>query len=67
MDIYLRISTGELWQKRLMVAGLRKVFEIGRVFRNEGMSHEHAQDYTAIEFYEAFKDYEAGMEMVMDL
>lgn len=67
MDIYLRISTGELWQKRLMVAGLPKVFEIGRVFRNEGMSHEHAQDYTAIEFYEAFKDYEAGMEMVMDL
>src|SRR3989338_10796916 len=67
MDVYLRISAGELWQKRLMIAGLPHVFEIGRIFRNEGMSHEHAQDYTQIEFYEAYKDYEAGMEMVEDL
>ncbi|MDP2655697.1 MAG: lysine--tRNA ligase, partial [bacterium] len=67
MDVYLRISAGELWQKRLMVAGLPKTFEIGRIFRNEGMSSEHAQDYTQIEFYEAFKDYEAGMEMVEEL
>jgi len=67
MSVYLRISVGELWQKRLMVAGLPKVFEIGRVFRNEGMSAEHAQDYTAMEFYEAFKDYEAGKEMITDL
>src|SRR3989338_4214000 len=67
MDVYLRISAGELWQKRLMVAGLSKVFEIGRIFRNEGMSAEHAQDYTQVEFYEAFKDYEAGMEMITDL
>lgn len=67
MDVYLRISAGELWQKRLIVAGLPKVFEIGRIFRNEGMSAEHAQDYTQIEFYEAFKDYEAGMAMITDL
>ena len=67
LDVYLRISVGELWQKRLMIAGLPKTFEIGRVFRNEGMSAEHAQDYTAFEFYEAFKDYESGMEMVTDL
>ncbi len=67
MDVYLRISAGELWQKRLMIAGLPKTFEIGRIFRNEGMSAEHAQDYTQIEFYEAFKDYEAGMEMIADL
>ncbi len=67
IDVYLRISVGELWQKRLIVAGLPKVFEIGRVFRNEGMSAEHAQDYTAFEFYEAFKDYQVGMEMVTDL
>lgn len=67
MDVYLRISAGELWQKRLMVAGLPKTFEIGRIFRNEGMSSEHAQDYTQMEFYEAFKDYEAGMEMIIDL
>ena len=67
IDVYLRISAGELWQKRLMVAGLPKTFEIGRIFRNEGMSAEHAQDYTAIEFYEAFKEYEAGMEMIIEL
>src|SRR3989338_924384 len=67
MDVYLRISAGELWQKRLLIAGLPKIFEIGRIFRNEGMSAEHAQDYTQVEFYEAFKDYEAGMEMITDL
>lgn len=67
MDVYLRISAGELWQKRLLVAGLPKTFEIGRIFRNEGMSFEHAQDYTQVEFYEAFKDYEAGMAMITDL
>jgi lysyl-tRNA synthetase class 2 len=67
IDVYLRISAGELWQKRLMVAGLPKVFEIGRIFRNEGMSAEHAQDYTQMEFYESFKDYRAGMEMIKEL
>src|SRR5450756_1319706 len=67
MDVYLRISAGELWQKRLMIAGLPKTFEIGRIFRNEGMSAEHAQDYTQVELYEAFKDYESGMEMITDL
>lgn len=67
LDVYLRISAGELWQKRLLVAGFPRVFEIGRVFRNEGMSSEHLQDYTQIELYEAFKDYEAGKEMVADL
>jgi len=67
IDVYLRISAGELWQKRLMIAGLPKVFEIGRIFRNEGMSFEHAQDYTQVEFYEAFKDYEEGMNMITEL
>src|SRR3989338_4011721 len=67
MDVYLRISAGELWQKRLMVAGLPKVFEIGRIFRNEGMSHEHAQDYTQMEFYWAYADYVMGMELIEDL
>ena len=67
IDVYLRISAGELWQKRLMVAGLPKVFEIGRIFRNEGMSAEHAQDYTQLEFYEAYKDYRQGMDMIRDL
>ncbi|MEA2701952.1 MAG: lysyl-tRNA synthetase, class [Candidatus Parcubacteria bacterium] len=67
IDVYLRISAGELWQKRLMVAGLPKVFEIGRIFRNEGMSFEHLQDYTQLEYYQAFSDYEKGMEMITDL
>lgn len=67
MDVYLRISAGELWQKRLMVAGLPKTFEIGRIFRNEGMSHEHLQDYTQLEFYEAYSDYRAGMDMIKTL
>lgn len=64
MDVYLRISCGELWQKRLMVAGLEKTFEIGRIFRNEGMSHEHLQDYTQMELYWAYTDYEEGMIFV---
>ena len=67
IDVYLRISAGELWQKRLMVAGLPKTFEIGRVFRNEGMSAEHAQDYTQLEFYWAYADYLRGMELVEEL
>lgn len=67
LPVYLRISAGELWQKRLMVAGLPKVFEIGRIFRNEGMSYEHAQDYTQMEFYESFKDYREGMQMITEL
>ena len=67
IDVYLRISAGELWQKELMVAGIPKTFEIGRIFRNEGISPEHLQDYTQLEFYEAYKDYREGMEMVKDL
>src|SRR3989344_1863882 len=64
MDVFLRISCGELWQKRLMVAGYNKVFEIGRIFRNEGVSPEHAQDYTQLEFYWAYANYEDGMKFV---
>jgi lysyl-tRNA synthetase, class II len=63
-DVYLRISMGELWQKRLMVAGLEKTFEIGRQFRNEGMDAEHLQDYTQLEFYQAYADYRDGMKLV---
>lgn len=64
IDVYLRISAGELWQKELMVAGFPKTFEIGRIFRNEGISHEHLQDYTQMEFYWAYADYKKGMELV---
>ena len=64
MDVYLRISTGELWQKRLMVAGFEKTFEIGRQFRNEGMSREHLQDYTQMECYMAYADYKDMMALM---
>lgn len=64
IDVYLRISMGELWQKKLMVAGYDKTFEIGRQFRNEGMDMEHLQDYTQMEFYWAYADYEDGMKLV---
>ncbi len=67
IDVFLRISVGELWQKKLMVAGLPKTFEIGRIFRNEGMSHEHAQDFTSFEFYEAYQDSKNGIPMLIDL
>ncbi|MBD3244773.1 MAG: lysine--tRNA ligase [Candidatus Moranbacteria bacterium] len=67
MDVYLRISMGELWQKRLMVAGLEKTFEIGRQFRNEGIDLEHLQDYTQMEFYWAYADYQKGMELIKEL
>ncbi len=67
IDVYLRISTGELWQKKLMVAGFEKTFEIGRQFRNEGMDAEHLQDYTQIEFYQAYADYEDGMKLVEEM
>jgi len=67
MDVYLRISMGELWQKKLMVAGFQKTFEIGRQFRNEGMDSEHLQDYTQMEFYWAYADCEQGMKLVEEM
>jgi lysyl-tRNA synthetase class 2 len=67
IDVYLRISMGELWQKRLMVAGLEKTFEIGRQFRNEGMDSEHLQDYTQMEFYWAYQNFEEGMKLTEEL
>jgi lysyl-tRNA synthetase class 2 len=64
LDVYLRISMGELWQKRLMVGGFEKTFEIGRQFRNEGMSREHLQDYSQMECYWAYANYEDMMNLV---
>lgn len=60
-DFYLRISL-ELPLKRLLVGGFEKVFEIGRVFRNEGMDREHLQEFDHIEFYWAYSDLEKGMK-----
>lgn len=67
IDLYLRISMGELWQKRLMVGGFEKTFEIGRQFRNEGISREHLQDYTQMEFYWAYANYENSMALVEEM
>src|SRR3989344_7299585 len=67
IDLYLRISMGELWQKRLMVAGFEKTFEIGRQFRNEGISREHLQDYSQMEFYWAYANYDDSMKLVEDM
>jgi len=61
-DFYLRISL-ELPLKKLLVAGYEKVFEIGRVFRNEGIDREHLQDYTQLEFYWAYHDYNDLMKL----
>jgi lysyl-tRNA synthetase class 2 len=65
-DVYLRISP-ELWLKRLMIAGFSKVFEIGRIFRNEGVDAEHLQDYTHTEFYWAYADYHDGMKLIEEM
>lgn len=67
IDVYLRISAGELWQKELLVAGFPKVFELGRIFRNEGQSREHLQDYMQLETYEAYSDLQKGGDFVKEL
>ncbi len=66
VDLYLRISL-ELPLKRLIVGGYEKVFEIGRIFRNEGIDDEHLQDYTQLEFYWAYADYNDLMKMVREM
>lgn len=65
-DFYLRISL-ELSLKKLLVGGLDKVFEIGRIFRNEGMDREHLQDYAQLEFYWAYSDYNLLMKFIEKL
>lgn len=67
LDVYLRISVGELWQKRLMAAGLERTYEIGRVYRNEGSSPEHLQEFTNCEFYASYLSFSAGQKMVTEL
>jgi lysyl-tRNA synthetase, class II len=67
LDVFLRISVGELWQKRLMAAGFEKTFEIGRAYRNEGSSPNHLQEFTNMEFYWAYANYEDGMKLAQEL
>ena len=66
MDLYLRIAP-ELYLKRLTVGGLEKVFEINRNFRNEGISTQHNPEFTMMEFYEAYADYQALMPMTEEM
>src|SRR6058998_1223867 len=66
MDLYLRIAP-ELYLKRLTVGGLEKVFEINRNFRNEGISTQHNPEFTMLEFYEAYADYQALMRMTEEM
>ena len=66
IDMYLRIAT-ELHLKRLIVGGLEKVYEIGRIFRNEGMDIKHNPEFTTIELYEAFTDYHGMMNITEDM
>ncbi len=66
MDLYMRVAP-ELYLKRLMVGGMRKVFEINRNFRNEGVDRSHNPEFTAMEAYEAYGDYMTMLEMVESL
>ena len=66
IDMYLRIAT-ELYLKRLIVAGFEKVYEMGRNFRNEGMDIRHNPEFTCIELYEAYSDYNDMMEITENL
>ncbi len=66
IDLYLRIAP-ELYLKRLIVGGFEKVYEINRNFRNEGISSEHNPEFTMLEFYQAYSDYNDMMEMTEEL
>ncbi|MDO8655285.1 MAG: lysine--tRNA ligase [bacterium] len=66
MDMYLRIAP-ELYLKRLIVGGFEKVYEIGRVFRNEGVDRSHNPDFTMLEFYQAYADYKDVMKLTEKL
>jgi lysyl-tRNA synthetase class 2 len=66
LDLFLRIAP-ELYLKRLTVGGFEKVFEIARVFRNEGVSTRHNPEFTMLELYEAYADYEDAMRLVEEL
>ncbi len=66
MPMYLRIET-ELYLKRLIVGGLNKVYEVGRIFRNEGMDTSHNPEFTTVELYQAYTDYHGMMDLVEEL
>src|SRR3954454_5746958 len=65
-DLYLRVAT-ELYLKRLVVGGLERVYELGKDFRNEGVSHKHNPEFTMLEWYESYADYEDGARLLEEL
>ena len=65
-DFYLRIAT-ELYLKRLIVGGLERVYELGKDFRNEGVSYKHQPEFTMLEWYEAYADYRDTMARIEEL
>lgn len=66
IDMYLRIET-ELYLKRLIVGGFEKVYEVGRIFRNEGMDTSHNPEFTTIEMYQSYTDYLGMMDLIEDM
>ncbi len=66
LDMYLRIET-ELYLKRLIVGGFDKVYEVGRIFRNEGMDKSHNPEFTTVEMYQAYSDYFDMMDLIEDM
>ncbi|MBI4975680.1 lysine--tRNA ligase [Candidatus Peregrinibacteria bacterium] len=62
IDVYLRIAAGELWQKMAIVGGFEKTFEVAKCFRNEGIDPSHLQEFSMVEHYAAFWDYEDNMK-----
>ncbi|MEE1199896.1 MAG: lysine--tRNA ligase [Christensenellales bacterium] len=66
IDMFLRIET-ELHLKRLIVGGMEKVYEVGRIFRNEGMDSSHNPEFTSIELYEAYTDFHGMMDLIEEL
>ena len=66
MDMVLRIET-ELYLKRLVVGGMNKVYEVGRIFRNEGMDTKHNPEFTSIELYQAYTDFHGMMDLVEEM
>lgn len=67
IDLYLRISVGELWQKMALIGGFEKTFELGRVFRNEGIDPSHLQEFTAVEHYVAYWNYKDNMKFTEEM
>lgn len=66
MDMYLRIET-ELYLKRLIVGGIDRVYEVGRIFRNEGMDTSHNPEFTSVEMYQAYTDYFGMMDLIEEM